>query len=71
MIDDGAIHLRDGWAEDSAVTWTTDEETWSQIVSGTLTPSVAVDTGALTVQGNAKAANRLRKIFSRTRMLAS
>lgn len=70
VIDDGAVDLRDGWAESPAVTWTTDEETWSQIVSGTLTPSAAVDTGALTVQGDAKAAGRLRKMFSRTRMLA-
>ncbi len=70
VIDDGTIHLRDGSAGTPAVTWTTDEETWSQIASGTLTPSAAVDTGALTVQGDSKAANRLTKIFSRTRMLA-
>jgi DNA-binding HxlR family transcriptional regulator/putative sterol carrier protein len=70
VIDDGTIHLQDGWADDPAVTWTTDEETWSQIASGALTTSAAVDIGALTVQGDSKAANRLRKIFSRTRMLA-
>lgn len=70
VIDDGAVHLRDGWADDPAMTWTTDEETWSQIAYGTLTPSAAVDTGALTVQGDAKAVNRSSRIFSRTRMLA-
>jgi DNA-binding HxlR family transcriptional regulator/putative sterol carrier protein len=70
VIDDGTIHLRDGLAEDPAVTWSIDEETWSQIASGTLTASAAIDTGALTIQGDPKAANRLRKIFSRTQMLA-
>lgn len=69
VIDDGTIHLRDGWAEDPAVTWTTDEETWSQIVSGALAPSTALAAGALTVQGGSEAASRLRKIFSRTQML--
>lgn len=70
VIDDGTIHLRDGRADDAAVMWTTDEETWSQIVYGTLTASDAIDAGALTVEGDAKAAKRLGKIFSRTRMLA-
>jgi putative sterol carrier protein len=70
VIDDGTVHLRDGSAEDPAVTWTTDEETWSQIASGTLTTSAAIDTGALVVHGDARAAQRLRKIFSRTRMFA-
>jgi len=69
VIADGTVHLRDGQADDPAVTWTTDEETWSQIASGTLTPSAAIETGALTVQGDAKAAKRLTRIFSRTRML--
>ena len=69
VIDDGAIDLRDGWAEDPAVTWTADEETWSQIAYGTLTAVDAIDAGALTVHGDAKAAKRLGRIFSRTRML--
>jgi DNA-binding HxlR family transcriptional regulator/putative sterol carrier protein len=69
VIDDGTVDLRDGRAEDPAVTWTTDEETWSRIASGTLTPTAAVDTGALTVQGDSRAAKRLEKIFSRARML--
>ncbi len=69
VVDDGTIHLRDGRAEDPAVTWTTDEETWSQIASGTLMPSAARDAGVLTVQGDSRAAKRLGKIFSRTRML--
>jgi DNA-binding HxlR family transcriptional regulator/putative sterol carrier protein len=71
VVDDGTIDLRDGWADDPAVTWTTDEETWSQIASGTLTPSAAVDAGRLTVQGDSKAAKRLGRIFSRTRMLGT
>src|SRR5687768_8362111 len=51
VIDDGTIRLRDGPAEDPTVTWTTDEETWSQIVAGTVTASDAIGTGALIVQG--------------------
>jgi len=69
-IDDGSIRLGDGWAEDPAVTWTTDEETWSNIACGKLTAPSAADTGALTIHGDARAAKRLRKIFSRTQMLA-
>lgn len=70
VIDDGTIDLRDGWADNPAVTWITDEETWSRIVYGTLKPSAAVDSGALTVEGDSRAAKRLGRIFSRTRMLA-
>jgi DNA-binding HxlR family transcriptional regulator/putative sterol carrier protein len=70
VIDDGAIQLRDGWAEDPATTWTTDEDTWSQIVSGTTTAPAAIDRAALTVEGDSKAANRLQRIFSRSQMLA-
>ena len=69
VVDDGAVNVSDGWADDPAVTWTTDEDTWSQIVSGTLTASAAVASGVLTIEGDAKAANRLRKIFSRTQAL--
>lgn len=70
VVDDGAVNLCDGLADDPAVTWTTDEETWSQIASGDLAPSAAVGTGALTVDGSAKAVKRLTRIFSRTQMLA-
>lgn len=70
VVDDGSIDLRDGWADQPAVTWTTDEETWARLAYGTLTPSDAVDSGALTVQGDARAANRSSRIFSRTRMLS-
>ena len=69
-VDDGTVRLRDGWADDPAVTWTTDEETWADIASGTLTAPAAISTGALTVDGDSKAASRLRKIFSRTQMMA-
>lgn len=68
-IDDGDIVVRDGRAADPSVTWTTDEGTWTNIVSGKLTADVAADTGALAIEGDAEAANRLRKIFSRTQML--
>ena len=69
-VDDGAIDLNDGQAETPAVTWTTDDETWADIASGKLTAPSAVATGALIIGGNTKAATRLRKIFSRTGMLA-
>lgn len=69
VIDDGAIVVRDGHTERPAVTWTADELTWSQIVSGALTPSAAIAAGALTVHGDPKAAKRLGKIFSRPGVL--
>jgi DNA-binding HxlR family transcriptional regulator/putative sterol carrier protein len=70
VIDDGVIHVRDGLAEDPAVTWTTDEETWADIASGKLTAPAAAATSALIINGESQAASRLRKIFSRTQMLA-
>ena len=69
-IDDGSIELHDGRAEGPTVTWTTDEETWADIATGKLRFSPAVATGALTVAGDPQAAKRLRKIFSRSQMLA-
>jgi len=69
-VDDGSIELHDGRAENPAVTWTTDEETWAELVSGKIGFSSAVAAGALTVAGDPQAAERLRKIFSRSQMLA-
>jgi DNA-binding HxlR family transcriptional regulator/putative sterol carrier protein len=69
-VDDGLIQLHDGRAQDPAVTMTTDEETWADIVSGKITASSAAATGALTVAGDPEAAKRLRKIFAREPMLA-
>jgi DNA-binding HxlR family transcriptional regulator/putative sterol carrier protein len=69
-VDDGSIQLHDGRAQDPAVTWTTDEETWMDIASGKITASSAAAAGALTVAGDAEAAKRLRKIFAREPMFA-
>jgi DNA-binding HxlR family transcriptional regulator/putative sterol carrier protein len=69
-VDDGSIELHDGRSEDPAVTWTTDEETWADVASGKIKASSAVATGALNVSGDPDAAKRLRKIFSRSQMLA-
>ena len=69
-VDDGSIQLRDGRAQDPAVTLSTDEETWVDIASGKITASSAAAAGALTVAGDAEAAKRLRKIFAREPMLA-
>jgi DNA-binding HxlR family transcriptional regulator/putative sterol carrier protein len=69
-VDDGSIQLHDGRAQDPAVTWTTDEETWVDIAAGKSTASSAAAAGALTVAGDAEAAKRLRKIFAREPMFA-
>jgi DNA-binding HxlR family transcriptional regulator/putative sterol carrier protein len=69
VVDDGVIHVRDGLAENPAVTWTTDENTWADIVAGKLTAPAAAETGNLTTHGEPKAENRFRQIFSRTQML--
>jgi DNA-binding HxlR family transcriptional regulator/putative sterol carrier protein len=69
-VDDCSIELHDGRAVDPAVTWTTDEETWAEIASGKMRSSPAAATGALSVSGDPQAAKRLRKIFSRRRMVA-
>jgi DNA-binding HxlR family transcriptional regulator/putative sterol carrier protein len=69
-VDDGSIELHDGRAGNPAVTWTTDEETWADIASGKITASSAAVTGALTIAGDPQAAKRLRKIFSRKRMVS-
>jgi DNA-binding HxlR family transcriptional regulator/putative sterol carrier protein len=69
-VDDGSIEVHDGGAEDAAVTWTMDEETWADVASGKIRFSSAVAAGALTIAGDPQAAKRLRKIFSRTQMLA-
>lgn len=69
-VDDGSIQLRDGPAQDPAVTLTTDEETWADIASGKITASSAAATGALTVAGDRQAARRLGQIFSRSQLFA-
>ena len=69
-VDDGSIRLHDGWAQDAAVTLTTDEATWADLASGRISFSSATATGALSVAGAPQAVKRLRKIFSRRQMLA-
>jgi DNA-binding HxlR family transcriptional regulator len=69
-VDDGSIELHDGRAENPAVVLATDEETWADVASGKIRFSSAAATGALTVSGDPHAAKRLRKIFSRSQMLA-
>jgi DNA-binding HxlR family transcriptional regulator/putative sterol carrier protein len=69
-VDDGTIRVHDGWAKEPAVTWTTDEKTWADIVAGKLAATVAVEHGTLTIEGKPKAANRFWKIFSRAEVLA-
>ena len=69
-VDDGSIEVHDGQAHDPAVVVTTDEKTYADIASGKITASSAAAAGALTFSGDAQAAKRLRKIFSRNRMMS-
>lgn len=71
VVDDGAIDLHDGHAEDAAVVVATDEDTWVSLVSGSITTSSALAAGTLTVAGDPKAWDRLRKVFSREHMLSA
>ena len=70
IVDDGSIELRDGHAENPAVTLTTDEETLAEIAGSNTTASSAADTGALTVTGDREASKRLGRIFSHDQIFA-
>jgi putative sterol carrier protein len=69
IVDDGSVALHDGRAEDPAVVLTTDEETFSEIVSGKLTASSALASGALTLAGGRQATKRLGEIFGHNQIL--
>lgn len=69
-VEDGSIEPHDGPADEPAVLVTTDEETYADLASGKISASSAVSAGALTFSGNAQAVKRLRKIFSRNRMVS-
>ena len=69
-VDDGSIELHDGPAHEPAVLVTTDEETYADLASGKITASSATSAGALSFSGDVQAVKRLRKIFSRKRMVS-
>jgi DNA-binding HxlR family transcriptional regulator/putative sterol carrier protein len=69
-VADGSIQLHSGRAQDPAATVTTDEETWADVASGTITGASAIASGAMKLTGDRKAVARLRKIFSRKQVLA-
>ncbi|MDQ4095661.1 MAG: SCP2 sterol-binding domain-containing protein [Actinomycetota bacterium] len=69
VVDDGSIEVHDGHAPDAAVVLTTDEQTWTDIAFGKITPSEAAAKGRLATTGDRDAAKRLAKIFSRHHML--
>ncbi len=69
-VDNGTIQIHQGQAHDPAATVTTNEETWADIASGKITGSSAAAAGALELTGDPQATARLRKIFSRNRVLA-
>lgn len=70
IVDDGSVDVRDGRADDPAVVVTTDEDTWAEIASGSITPSSARRAGRMTSKGGRPAVKRLGQIFSVDRMLA-
>jgi putative sterol carrier protein len=69
-VADGSIQLHSGRAQDPAATVTTDEETWADVASGTITEASAIASGAMKLTGDRKAVARLRRIFSRKQVLA-
>ena len=69
-VDDGSIQLHQGAARDPIATLTTDEATWADLASGNITGSTATATGALELAGDPEALERVRRIFSRRRVLA-
>jgi DNA-binding HxlR family transcriptional regulator/putative sterol carrier protein len=69
-VEDGSIEVHDGHAGEPAVVVTTDEETYADLASGKTSTSSAVSRGALTFSGDPPAIDRLRKILSRSHMLA-
>jgi DNA-binding HxlR family transcriptional regulator len=69
-VDDGSIRLHQGAARDPSATLTTDEATWADLASGNITGSTATATGALELAGHPEALERVRRIFSRRRVLA-
>ncbi len=70
-VDDGSIEVHDGPAHDPAVLVTTNEETYADLASGTVTASSAASAGALTFSGDAPAVKRFRRIFSRNRIVSA
>ena len=71
VVEDGSIELHDGHAEDAAVVVRTDADTWAEVASGSITTSAAISAGALSVEGDPRAWDRLRTIFSRKQMLGA
>ena len=69
-VEDGRVRLHDGHAQDPAISVTTDEETWADIVSGKVTVADAAASGALRTDGDPEAVRRLAAIFSRHQLFA-
>jgi DNA-binding HxlR family transcriptional regulator/putative sterol carrier protein len=69
-VDDGAIELHDGRADEPAVVVTTDEKTWARVVTGSVRAADAMAAGSYRVEGDREAVARMRRIFSRSHMLA-
>src|SRR2546423_3363430 len=63
-VDDGAVRVHDGRAEDPAVVLATDDQTWAGIVSGEISASAARASGALTVAGDRRGAAGPRAGFA-------
>jgi DNA-binding HxlR family transcriptional regulator/putative sterol carrier protein len=68
-VDDGSVEVHDGRAEDPAVVFTTDEDTFAEIASGKLTTSSAIASGAAAVAGSRAATKRLGKTLGRRQLV--
>ena len=69
-VHDGTVELHQGPAPHPAVTVSTDERTWADLASATTTASAAAAAGALQLNGDPEAIERLKRILSRRRILA-
>ncbi len=63
VVDDGSIEVYDGRVEDPSVIVATDEQTWTDIITGKTPASQARTNGSLTVTGERQAKRHLAKIF--------
>lgn len=68
-VDDGSVEVHDGRVDDPSVVVTSDEQTWTSVVTGKTKTSAAQAAGALTITGDREALQRFRTIFARERML--
>jgi len=62
-VRDGAVTVTEGWDGPADVTIAASAETFSRIVAGTQSPTMAYMTGKIKVDGDIGAALKLQKLF--------